>query len=79
MRECRARFGPEVLRCSASRATACNSAEYHIVNARSHSACGAHAGRTLCSVIPVSSNTMTPVALKASPNLSVEEDVQNLS
>ena len=43
IKQCRARFGPNVLRCSARGATACNSKNYHIANAHSHNACGAPA------------------------------------
>ena len=34
------RYGPNVLRCTSRSTTACNSELYHIVNARSHHACG---------------------------------------
>ena len=40
LRQCRARFGANVLRCTARGVTACISKRYHIVNARSRDACG---------------------------------------
>ena len=51
VKQCRSRYGPNVLRCSARGATACNSHNYHIVNARSHNACGAFTHSTQEAVV----------------------------